>query len=191
LAPVQSFWRARMIKLFSVKEKQTKDAEAAKSGVKKQSAGELRVQKDIGELNLPKTTQINFPNKDDLTKFDLTIKPDEGYYVGGKFAFSFEISPNYPHEAPKVHCKTKCYHPNIDLEGNVCLNILREDWKPVLSINSIVYGLQFLFLDPNPEDPLNKEAAEVLRDSPRQFELAVKRSMAGGYVGSTYFPRIT
>ena len=38
------------------------------------------------------------------------------------------------------------YHPNIDLEGNVCLNILREDWKPVLSINSVIYGLQYLFL---------------------------------------------
>jgi hypothetical protein len=38
------------------------------------------------------------------------------------------------------------YHPNIDLDGNICLNILREDWKPVLSITSVVYGLQFLFL---------------------------------------------
>ena len=38
------------------------------------------------------------------------------------------------------------YHPNIDLEGKICLNILREDWKPVLSISSVVYGLQFLFL---------------------------------------------
>ena len=38
------------------------------------------------------------------------------------------------------------YHPNIDLEGKICLNILREDWKPVLSISSVVYGLQFLVL---------------------------------------------
>ena len=38
------------------------------------------------------------------------------------------------------------FHPNIDLDGNICLNILREDWKPVLSINSVLYGLQFLFL---------------------------------------------
>uniref|UniRef100_A0A3Q7IIK2 UBC core domain-containing protein n=1 Tax=Solanum lycopersicum TaxID=4081 RepID=A0A3Q7IIK2_SOLLC len=36
------------------------------------------------------------------------------------------------------------YHPNIDLEGNVCLNILREDWKPVLNINTIIYGLYHL-----------------------------------------------
>ena len=48
------------------------------------------------------------------------------------------------------------YHPNIDLDGNVCLNILREEWKPVLNINHIIYGLQFLFSEPNPDDPLNK-----------------------------------
>ncbi len=33
----------------------------------------------------------------------------------------------------------------------------------VLTINSIVYGLQYLFLEPNPEDPLNKEAANELQ----------------------------
>ena len=38
------------------------------------------------------------------------------------------------------------YHPNIDLEGNVCLNILREDWKPVLNLQSVILGLVFLFL---------------------------------------------
>ena len=32
----------------------------------------------------------------------------------------------------------------------------REDWKPVLTINAIVYGIQYLFLEPNPDDPLNK-----------------------------------
>lgn len=60
--------------------------------------------------------------------------------------YSLQVGPNYPHEPPKVKCETAVYHPNIDLEGNVCLNILREDWKPVLTVNSIVYGLQYLFL---------------------------------------------
>lgn len=70
----------------------------------------------------------------------------QGFYRGGRFVFSFKVGPNYPHEPPKVKCETQVYHPNIDLDGNVCLNILREDWKPVLTINSIVYGLQYLFL---------------------------------------------
>lgn len=73
----------------------------------------------------------------------------QGFYRGGKFTFSFKVGPNYPHEPPKVKCETQVYHPNIDLNGNVCLNILREDWKPVLTVNSIVYGLQYLFLVSN------------------------------------------
>ncbi|KAK3416049.1 hypothetical protein EUGRSUZ_H01237 [Eucalyptus grandis] len=137
-----------MIKLFKVKEKQRENAENAngRGPVKKQSAGELRLHKDITELNLPNSCAITFPNgKDDLMNFEVSIRPDEGYYAGGTFVFTFQVSPIYPHESPKVKCKTKVYHPNIDLEGNVCLNILREDWKPVLNINTVIYGLFHLF----------------------------------------------
>ena len=50
------------------------------------------------------------------------------------------------HVLTTSHGSAKVYHPNIDLQGNVCLNILREEWKPILSISAVVYGLQFLFL---------------------------------------------
>jgi ubiquitin-protein ligase len=63
-------------------------------------------------------------------------------YKGGSFRFKFAINSNFPHEPPKVKCTQKIYHPNIDLEGNVCLNILREDWKPVLNLNAVIVGLQ-------------------------------------------------
>ncbi|KAG6604231.1 NEDD8-conjugating enzyme Ubc12, partial [Cucurbita argyrosperma subsp. sororia] len=171
-----------MIKLFKVKEKQRELAENAINGIptKKQSAGELRLHKDISELNLPKSCNITFPNgKDDLMNFEVSIRPDEGYYLGGTFFFSFTVSPIYPHEAPKVKCKTKVYHPNIDLEGNVCLNILREDWKPVLNINTVIYGLYHLFTEPNDEDPLNHDAAAVLRDNPKLFESNVASDFNG------------
>mmetsp|Transcript_20808 Transcript_20808/g.70850 ORF Transcript_20808/g.70850 Transcript_20808/m.70850 type:complete len:184 (+) Transcript_20808:202-753(+) len=179
-----------MIKLFSVKEKQQKEAAAAAAtGKPKQTPGELRIAKDISELNLPAGYSIHFPDgKDKLMRFEVTVKPDEGFYLGGQFMFSFDVPATYPHEPPKVKCHTLCYHPNIDLEGNVCLNILREDWKPVLSVNAIVHGLSFLFLDPNPHDPLNKEAAQVLKESPSQFEANVRRSMQGGVVGGVRFP---
>ncbi|KAK6311520.1 hypothetical protein J4Q44_G00171840 [Coregonus suidteri] len=139
-----------MIKLFSLKQ-QKKDEESAGgnrtgAGGKKASAAQLRIQKDINELNLPKTCEIVFPDQDDLLNFKLIISPDEGFYKGGKFVFSFKVGQGYPHDPPKVKCETMVYHPNIDLEGNVCLNILREDWKPVLTVNSIIYGLQYLFL---------------------------------------------
>ncbi|XP_041265562.1 NEDD8-conjugating enzyme Ubc12 [Onychostruthus taczanowskii] len=180
-----------MIKLFSLKQqkKEEESAGGTKSSSKKASAAQLRIQKDINELNLPKTCEIDFSDQDDLLHFRLLICPDEGFYKGGKFVFSFKVGQGYPHDPPKVKCETMVYHPNIDLEGNVCLNILREDWKPVLTINSIIYGLQYLFLEPNPEDPLNKEAAEVLQSNRRLFEQNVQRSLRGGYVGATYFER--
>jgi len=181
-----------MIKLFSLKnqKKEGEGAEGSKAPTqKKASAAQLRITKDINELSLPKTCNVDFPDLNDLLVFKLTICPDEGFYRGGKFVFGFKVGQAYPHEPPKVKCETQVYHPNIDLEGNICLNILREDWKPVLTINSIIYGLQYLFLEPNPEDPLNKEAAEVLQSNRRVFEQNVQKSMRGGYVGNNYFER--
>ena len=97
---------------------------------------------DLNELSLGSTMRIDFPNRDDILNFTLTIEPDEGMYKGGSFTFTFLINQNFPHDPPKVKCIQKIYHPNIDLEGNVCLNILREDWKPVLNLNAVIVGMQ-------------------------------------------------
>ncbi|KAM3309453.1 NEDD8-conjugating enzyme Ubc12-like [Capsicum chacoense] len=182
-----------MINLIKVKEKQKEASEnaASKPQIKEQSASELRVHRDINELTLPPICTINFPNgKDDLMNFEVSIKPDEGYYNEGTFPFTFQIPILYPHDAPKVKCKVKVYHPNIDLEGNVCLNILREDWKPVLNINAVIYGLIHLFTEPNYEDPLNYVAANELKDNPSLFETNVHRAMWGGYVHEENFDRV-
>lgn len=100
----------------------------------------------------------------------------------------------------------KIYHPNVDLEGNVCLNILREDWKPVLNLNSVMVGLQYLFLEPNADDPLNKgrrtllslslfvyeaaEAAEELRKNRDMFTQNVKSSMRGVHIKGVQYARV-
>jgi ubiquitin-conjugating enzyme E2 M len=97
---------------------------------------------DLAELEPSKTWKTEFPDPDDILNFILTIEPDEGMYKGGRFHFNFAINQNFPHDPPKVKCTQKIYHPNVDLEGNVCLNILREDWKPVLNLNAVIVGLQ-------------------------------------------------
>ncbi|KAJ4124953.1 NEDD8-conjugating protein ubc12 [Fusarium equiseti] len=134
--------------------------------------------------------KTEFPDPDDILNFVLTIDPDEGMYRGGRFTFDFTINQNFPHEPPKVRCREKIYHPNIDLEGKVCLNILREDWKPVLNLNAVIVGLQFLFLEPNASDPLNKEAAEDLRNNREGFKRNVRTAMGGGVVKGTNYDRV-
>lgn len=93
-----------------------------------------------------KSISVSFPDPDNLMKFKVTICPDSGYWKGGRFVFSVAVLKSYPHDAPKVHCDTKVYHPNIDLQGAVCLNILRDDWKPIMNLNQVILGLQFLFM---------------------------------------------
>ncbi|KAI3396588.1 hypothetical protein diail_12039 [Diaporthe ilicicola] len=183
-----------MLKIWSMKKEQQKAdaAEGAAAGGKKKkvTAAQLRVQKDLSELSLGTTMRTEFPDADDILKFVLTIEPDEGMYRGGRFTFDFDINQGFPHEPPKVRCSQKIYHPNIDLEGKVCLNILREDWKPVLNLNAVIVGLQFLFLEPNASDPLNKDAAEDLRNNREGFKRNVRSSMAGGSVRGVSFDRV-
>lgn len=160
-----------MIKIWSMK----KEEESAKKKKPKTSPAQLRVQKDLTELELPKTMKTDFPDPADVLNFTLTIEPDEGMYKSGSFKFTFAINNNYPHDPPKVKCTQKIYHPNVDLEGNVCLNILREDWKPVLNLNSVMVGLQYLFLEPNADDPLNKGMCSATLSLRNEQKLTVLR----------------
>ncbi|KAK2592127.1 NEDD8-conjugating protein ubc12 [Conoideocrella luteorostrata] len=183
-----------MLKIWSMKkeQKQAENAEGQAAGGKKKkvTAAQLRVQKDLSELSLGSTMKTEFPDPDDILNFVLTIDPDEGMYRTGRFTFDFSINQNFPHEPPKVRCREKIYHPNIDLEGKVCLNILREDWKPVLNLNAVIVGLQFLFLEPNASDPLNKEAAEDLRHNRESFKRNVRTSMGGGHIRGVGYDRV-
>lgn len=120
-----------------------------------------RMRKDMANLDLPPDASLDIPTTEDgdqdLQNFTVTLKPSEdSYWNGGVYPFKFDIPDTFPYDPPTVHCNTKIWHPNINLDGNVCLNILRKDWKPVLSINHVIFGLETLFLSPNPTDPLNK-----------------------------------
>mmetsp|Transcript_26612 Transcript_26612/g.86137 ORF Transcript_26612/g.86137 Transcript_26612/m.86137 type:complete len:207 (+) Transcript_26612:217-837(+) len=155
-----------------------KKVQKGSGGKKRKTPGEIRIQKDIAELDGGDVAVIKFPNPNDLTKFDVVVTPDTGFWKGATYHFTFTVPPLYPHEPPKVHCQTRIFHPNINLEGNVCLNILRQDWKPVLDINAVIYGLIYLFYEPNPDEPLNKEAAQLDRDDIKMFERQVLRTLA-------------
>ena len=152
--------------------------------------GEIRVQKDISSLDCGTVAEITFPSPSVLTTFVCSVTPDSGYWKGCKYDFTFSIPDLYPHEPPKVKCDTAVYHPNVDVDGNVCLNILRQDWKPVLDINSVIYGLIYLFCEPNAGDPLNKEAGKCLREDKERFKRNVRESLRGGIVDGRRYPRM-
>lgn len=173
--------------MFRLKQQAKETRNRRETGASVHRAGQIRVQKDVNELDIPSSIEVSFPDPDDLMNFQLSLSPEEGYYASGTFDFTITVPEDYPHKPPKVKCTTLIYHPNIDLQGNVCLNILRQDWKPVLTLSSVLYGLQLLFLEPNPDDPLNKDAAELLKRDRFEFQRNVASAVKGGYVSGTYF----
>ncbi|KAJ2783566.1 NEDD8-conjugating protein ubc12 [Coemansia javaensis] len=160
-----------------------KKTEAELQKTPRESPARLRLQKELGELVLTPDTEVT-PSADNIMEFVMTYRPTEGYYKDGEFKFQFEIDKEYPHEVPKVRCMQTIFHPNIDTDGKICLNILREDWRPVLNIQAVIFGLQSLFQIPNADDPLNKDAARLMNNDPAEFARTVRLLMRGRTVGS-------
>jgi ubiquitin-conjugating enzyme E2 M len=112
---------------------------------------------------------IEFPNKDDYKKFYIIISPSDGIWKDSKIKFELRIDDDYPFISPTCKCITKVFHPNIKNE-QVDLNILRSNWSPTYTITDIIEGLYFLFLEPNPNDYMNYEAADIYLKNLDQFK---------------------
>ena len=177
-----------MIGLKKKKKSMEEKKEETKSG------GKIHLTKEmpliIKELpnNVPQAHLITHGNE--VMEFEVEYSPDaSSYWYGGKYLFTFHFPDNFPFNPPKVLCKTKIYHPNIDYDGNVCLNMLKEDWNPTYTGLSCIAGVYQLFVEPNPNDPLNHEVAKLMRDNIDSFKDNVKRTLRGGYQFGQQFPR--
>lgn len=56
-------------------------------------------------------------------------------YSGGVFFLTIHFPTDYPFKPPKVNFTTRIYHPNINSNGSICLDILRDQWSPALTIS--------------------------------------------------------
>jgi ubiquitin-conjugating enzyme E2 D/E len=130
-----------------------------------------RLQKELIEIRKDITENCSAGlNNDDLFNWDATIiGPTETPYEGGIFYLKMFFPPDYPFKPPKITFITKIYHPNINNIGDICLDILKDQWSPALNGSKILLSICSLLADPNPNDPLSPEIAVVYKQNKDKF----------------------
>jgi ubiquitin-conjugating enzyme E2 D len=97
------------------------------------------------------------------------VGPDDSPYAGGLFELKIQFPTDYPFRPPLVIFTTKVYHPNINAQGGICLDILKDQWTPALSVGKVLLSISSLLTDANPRDPLMPEIARQYETTREDF----------------------
>jgi len=99
--------------------------------------------------------------------------PADSPFQGGMFKLEIHFPTDYPFKPPKCTFMTKIYHPNVSAHGVICLDILKDQWSPALTVGKTLLSICSLLTDPNPKDPLVPEIAnQYLSDRSRYEQTA-------------------
>lgn len=138
-----------------------------------------RLQSELMQLMVSNTAGVSaFPDSDsNMLHWTGTINGPEGTpYEGITYKMSLQFPKDYPMSPPHIKFTSPVWHPNVDMSGNICLDILKEKWSAVYNVQSILLSLQSLLNNPNNASPLNAQAAELWDSDPQEYKrLLMKR----------------
>ncbi|XP_021046571.1 ubiquitin-conjugating enzyme E2 D1-like [Mus pahari] len=130
-----------------------------------------RIQKELSDLQRDPPAHCSAgPVGDDLFYWQATIMgPPDSTYQGGVFFLTVHFPTDYPFKPPKIAFTTKIYHPNTKSNGGICLDILRSQWSPALTVSKVLLSICSLLCDPNPNDPLVPDIAEIYKSDKEKY----------------------
>lgn len=128
-----------------------------------------RLESEYDEM---RSTRYSFETNADKTEYTISLH-GRGYAKQGdsvieKDAHTVQIIllREFPYPGSvEVYWLTPIFHPNIrEDDGRVCIQLV-NDWSETTSVAGIVKALQHLLANPNPRDPLNKDAAKWFEEN--------------------------
>ena len=136
-----------------------------------------RIKKELEEIKRSPPIELMVGLRDDNNYFlweGLLSGPEDSPYSGGIFKFVINFPHDYPMRAPKVKFTTKIFHPNISVDGDICVDILKDKWSSVFTVSKIMLSISSLLTDPNPESALNGESARLYLNDRNSYNKMVK-----------------
>jgi len=128
---------------------------------------------------LSKTHSLDFEGEN-LNIFHVHLSGlNEEPWIGGIWKLRVELPKQYPYKSPSIGFVTKIWHPNVCFNsGTICLDVLNQEWSPIFNLECIVTKyLPLLLQNPNPNDPLNSEAADQLLNNEELFNETVRANI--------------
>nr|CAH8825953.1 unnamed protein product [Trichobilharzia regenti] len=156
---------------------------------KSMSTSLKRIQKELTDImSDPPPNCSAFPRGDNLYEWVSTLLGPQGsVYEGGIFFLDIHFSTEYPFKPPKVIFKTRIYHCNINSHGIICLDILKDNWSPALTISKVLLSICSLLTDCNPADPLVGSIASQYMHNRSEHD-RIARLWTQKYANSATYP---
>ena len=135
-----------------------------------------RIQQEIKDAltNQNPMIQWNLKDPSDNKKWwAIIIGPEGTPYDGFKLSLNITLPYNFPYGAPCVSFTGDIWHPNVGTSGNICLDILKDSWSSALKLSAVLLSISSLLNDPNPESPLNPEAARQYTSNRAEYNKKV------------------
>ena len=126
-----------------------------------------RITKELQDLGEdPPANCSAGPKDNDMFHWTGTINGSENTpYAGGFFNLDINFPNDYPFKPPTVKFTTKIYHCNINSNGDIDLDILKDRWSPALTISEVLLSISDLLTQPMLDDPLVLEIAELYKNN--------------------------
>jgi len=119
-----------------------------------------------------------------------TVGPDDSPFSGGVFFLNIHFPTDYPFKPPKCNFTTRIYHPNINSNGSICVDILKDQWSPALTISKVLLSISSLMTEANPDDPLVPEIAHIYKSDKAKYEATAREWTRKYAMWAGLLPRI-
>ncbi|KAL9646214.1 hypothetical protein ABK040_008087 [Willaertia magna] len=136
-----------------------------------------RIMKDLANLQQNGLEGVEAgPVGEDIFTWDAYIEGPTGTpYEGGKWKLKIQFPVDYPFTSPKIHFVTPIYHPNVNTDGKICLNILDKEWNPAVNISQVLDTIKILIREPNPESAVLPSIGKLYETNREAFNEEAKR----------------
>lgn len=124
-----------------------------------------------------------YPNEKNFYIWDvILIGPPDTIFENAIIKAQLEFPLEYPNKPPVFTFLTDLFHPNIYINGKVCISILHEGvdmynyesvserWNPSHSVSSILMSIISMLPSPNFDSPANLDASKMWKENYEEYK---------------------